>query len=60
MNDETREVLASITARLESVSVEMHALARERAALLNAATKLRTGARLPVVLAELNLACVIV
>jgi hypothetical protein len=54
VNDETREVLASITARLWSVSHNMHALARERNALLTAATKLRTGERVAVVLAELD------
>jgi hypothetical protein len=54
MDNETRELLASITARLDTLSMNMHEDARETALLKTAATKLRTGVRPAVVLAELD------
>lgn len=54
MDNETRELLASITGRLEMLSARMHDDARESATLKSAATKLRTGVRPAVVLAELD------
>ena len=54
MDAESRELLASITARLESISMTMHEYARERGRLQTAATRLRTGVRPAVVRAELG------
>lgn len=54
MNAETREALARITRTVEDLHSTESELRRQRTILRDAATALRTGERLPVVLARIQ------
>jgi hypothetical protein len=54
MNGNERDLLAGITRRLETISDQQHALARQRNILRDAATGLRTGRSAGVVEAQLS------